>query len=88
VFRVILLESLLIGVESNKIMNETRKRSVVKSIVWRIICIVTSIVVSFFLIGRWDVAIAIGSVYNVVTMVLYYFHERLWNRIRWGCETS
>lgn len=69
-------------------MKETRKRSVVKSIVWRIICIITSIIVSFFLTGLWDVAIVIGSVYNVVTMVLYYFHERLWNRIRWGCEPS
>jgi uncharacterized membrane protein len=67
-------------------MRESRKRSVVKAIVWRIICIVVSILTSYFLTGSWDIAIAIGSVYNVVTMVLYYFHERLWNRIRWGCK--
>jgi uncharacterized membrane protein len=65
-------------------MGETRKRSIAKSIVWRIICIVVSIVVSYFLTSRWDIAVAIGSVYNVVTMVLYYFHERLWNIIKWG----
>ena len=79
------LEDLLIGLDSNKIMNETRKRSVVKSIIWRIICIAVSIFTSYFLTGRWDLAIAIGSVYNVITMILYYFHERLWNKTKWGC---
>ena len=67
-------------------MEGTRKRSVAKSIVWRVICIVVSVITSFFLTGRWDVAVAIGTVYNVITMVLYYFHERLWNRISWGTK--
>ena len=79
------LESLLIGLDSNKNMNETRKRSVAKSIIWRIICIAVSIFTSYFLTGRWDLAIAIGSVYNFITMILYYFHERLWNKTKWGC---
>lgn len=79
------LEDLLIGLDSNKIMNETRKRSVVKSIIWRIICVAVSIFTSYFLTGRWDLAIAIGSVYNIITMILYYFHERLWNKTKWGC---
>jgi len=65
-------------------MEGTRKRSVVKSIVWRIICIVVSVVVTFFLSGKWDIAVAVGTIYNVITMILYYFHERIWNRIKWG----
>ena len=65
-------------------MKETRKRSLAKSILWRFICVVVSIVVSYALTFRWDVAVAIGGVYNIVTMVLYYFHERFWNRIKWG----
>lgn len=65
-------------------MKETRKRSIVKSIVWRFICIVVSIAISYLLTAKWDIAVAIGSIYNVVTMVLYYFHERFWNRIAWG----
>jgi uncharacterized membrane protein len=52
--------------------------------VWRIICIVVSVVVTFFLSGKWDIAVAVGTVYNVITMILYYFHERIWNRIKWG----
>jgi len=67
-------------------MKESRKRSVVKAIIWRIICIIVSIVTSYILTGSWNIAVAIGSVYNIVTMILYYFHERLWNKTKWGCE--
>ena len=62
-------------------MNDTRKRSVIKSITWRIICIVVSVLTAYILTSRLDIAAAIGTVYNVITMILYYFHERLWNRI-------
>jgi len=63
---------------------ETRKRSVAKSISWRLICILVSILTSFLLTGKWDIAVAIGTVYNVITMILYYFHERIWNMLKWG----
>jgi uncharacterized membrane protein len=65
-------------------MGETRKRSIAKSIVWRVICIIVSILTSYALTARWDIAVAIGSVYNIITMILYYFHERIWNSIKWG----
>ena len=70
--------------ERGQNMGESRKRSIVKSIVWRIICIVVSILTSYVLTTRWDIAVAIGSIYNIITMILYYFHERLWNSIKWG----
>jgi len=67
-------------------MKETRKRSLLKSISWRLICIVVSIFTSFFLTGKWDIAVAIGTVYNAITIILYYFHERIWNMVKWGCK--
>jgi uncharacterized membrane protein len=65
-------------------MKATRTRSIVKSILWRVICIAVSITTSFFLTGEWNIAVAIGLAYNVTNVVLYYFHERMWNRIKWG----
>ena len=65
-------------------MTETRKRSIAKSFTWRIICIVVSIVTAYILTGKLDVAVAIGTVYNAITMILYYFHERFWNVLDWG----
>ena len=67
-------------------MKETRKRSITKSVTWRIICIIVSIFTAFLLTGEWDISVAIGTVYNVITMILYYFHERVWNRIKWETE--
>ena len=69
-------------------MEGTRKRSLAKTVLWRVICIVVSIVTTFAFTNKWDLAVAVGTVYNVITMVLYYFHERLWNRIKWGCKTA
>ncbi|MGA2680396.1 MAG: DUF2061 domain-containing protein [Candidatus Bathyarchaeia archaeon] len=65
-------------------MEGTRKRTVVKSIIWRIVCIVVSVLTTFFLTRNWDIAAAVGTIYNAITMVLYYFHERIWGRIKWG----
>ena len=65
-------------------MIETRKRSVVKSIIWRIICITVSIIIACYVTGKIDVSVAIGTIYNAITMILYYFHERFWNIIEWG----
>lgn len=69
-------------------MAETRKRSIAKSFTWRIICVVVSIVTAYFLTGKLEVSIAIGTVYNAITMILYYFHERFWNVLNWGKQKS
>ena len=63
---------------------DSRKRSLIKSITWRIICIVVSITTAYLLTRQIDLSIAIGTIYNVTTMILYYFHERLWNKLKWG----
>jgi len=69
-------------------MNETKKRSIVKSITWRIVCIIVSFLTAYVLTSKLDIAAAIGTVYNVATMILYYFHERVWNRIKWATQPN
>jgi uncharacterized membrane protein len=69
-------------------MNESRKRSITKSLTWRVICIIVSILTAYALTGKMDVAVAIGTVYNIITMILYYFHERFWNKVKWGCQKT
>jgi len=65
---------------------EQRRRSLVKSVTWRIICIIVSVLTAYLLTNRLDVAAAIGTVYNAITMILYYFHERIWNKIKWATK--
>jgi uncharacterized membrane protein len=65
-------------------MIDSRRRSLIKSITWRIICVVVSIITAYLLTGKIDVSVAIGTTYNAITMILYYFHERFWNKLEWG----
>lgn len=59
-------------------------RSIVKSISWRIIGTLDTILISWLITGHLTLAFKIGSVELVTKMVLYFFHERIWNSIKWG----
>ncbi|MEN3324671.1 DUF2061 domain-containing protein [Mariniflexile soesokkakense] len=59
-------------------------RSIVKSISWRIIGTLDTILISWVITGELALAFSIGSVELVTKMVLYFFHERIWNNIKWG----
>jgi uncharacterized membrane protein len=63
---------------------EKPARSVVKSISWRIIGTLDTILISWVITGQLTLAFSIGSVELVTKMVLYFFHERIWNGIKWG----
>lgn len=66
---------------------ENRKRSVVKSITWRVIATVITIVFSYIWLGEWGASIALGISINVLKVFFYYLHERGWNLIHWGRKT-
>ena len=59
-------------------------RSVAKAVSWRTTGTVDTIVVSWVVTGRLTLALSIGGVEIVTKMILYYLHERLWNRVSWG----
>ncbi|MFV0566087.1 MAG: DUF2061 domain-containing protein [Flavobacteriaceae bacterium] len=59
-------------------------RSVVKSLSWRIIGTLDTILISWIITGELTLAFSIGSVELVTKMILYFLHERLWNSIKWG----
>lgn len=51
------------------------KKSIYKTISWRIISIVLSFVLSLIFMGSVEQATKYTVVYNVIATVLYYFHE-------------
>ncbi len=65
-------------------MSEKSYRSIVKSVSWRTIGTIDTIVISFFITGKLDFAITIGGIEVFTKMGLYYLHERTWNRIGFG----
>ena len=60
------------------------KRSLVKTISWRIIGTLDTIVIAYLITGTVHHAISIGGIELVSKMLLYFFHERSWNKIQWG----
>ena len=64
--------------------SENAARSIAKAISWRILGTIDTIVISFFITGEITMALSIGMVEVITKMVLYFFHERLWNIIKWG----
>ena len=63
---------------------ETKRRSVVKAITWRTLGTLDTIVISYFLTGEIKTAVSIGGIEVFTKMFLYFFHERIWNMIKWG----
>ena len=69
--------------EKDKI-TEKPIRSIVKSISWRIIGTLDTILISWLVTDALNVAFSIGAIELITKMVLYFFHERVWNVIKWG----
>ena len=65
-------------------MEESKKRSLLKGISWRITGTIDTLILSYFFTGSIQIALAIGSTEVVTKVVLFYFHERFWNKLSWG----
>jgi uncharacterized membrane protein len=60
------------------------KRSLVKTLTWRIIAEVDTFVVSYLVTGNMAWSFVIVGIESTTKTVLYYLHERAWGRVLWG----
>jgi adenylylsulfate kinase len=63
---------------------ESAWRSILKAISWRILATLTTSVLVYAFTGRTDIAVTVGLLEAITKIVLYYGHERLWNRLNVG----
>ena len=56
------------------------KRHLAKTISWRTIGTLDTVLISYFVTGEISYGIKIGAFEIISKMLLYYFHERLWFR--------
>lgn len=59
-------------------------RSIAKAVSWRLLGTIDTLVVSYFITGEVTLAASIASIDFVTKLILYFFHERIWNKIKWG----
>ncbi|PPR32788.1 MAG: hypothetical protein CFH27_01081 [Alphaproteobacteria bacterium MarineAlpha6_Bin5] len=62
----------------------SRKRSLIKSITWRVVASADTFLIAWFITGKISWASSIASLEIITKTFLYYFHERGWNYIFWG----
>ncbi|MCF6331505.1 MAG: DUF2061 domain-containing protein [Sulfurimonas sp.] len=65
-------------------MHEKPYRSIVKTISWRVLGTLDTILISYFITGSLSMAASIGAIELVTKMILYYYHERAWNKSSFG----
>ncbi len=65
-------------------MKDKKSRSIGKSVSWRILATCDTILISYLITGSIAIAASIGSIEVLTKMILYYFHERAWNKFEFG----
>ena len=64
--------------------HEKVSRSLIKAISWRLIGTIDTMIIAYFITGTISQAISIGFIEWGTKLVLYFFHERIWNKFQWG----
>jgi len=65
---------------------ERAMRSLGKVVTWRILVTITNFIGGYLASGSWQVGLGVVGFALVVNSILYFFHERAWNRIDAGKE--
>jgi len=63
---------------------ETKRRSLVKAISWRVFATATTTIIVYFLFKRIDLAIVAGIIESISKIIIYFIHERIWEKINFG----
>ncbi|MGN6398348.1 MAG: DUF2061 domain-containing protein [Mucilaginibacter sp.] len=67
---------------------ETISRTVVKTLSYRLLIVSLDFLSIYWLSGKARIAIGFTIISNVYTTAGYFFHERIWNKIKWGKQAK
>jgi len=65
-------------------LSDLARRSLVKTISWRLTGSGATFAISWIIAGDFAIAGTIAVIQLISNTILYFVHERLWNRISWG----
>lgn len=63
---------------------ESRTRSLLKGITWRILATLTTVLIAWFIIDDVSAALQIGFIEVFAKIAIYYVHERAWIHVKIG----
>lgn len=65
-------------------MSETNSRSIVKTVSWRITGSGATFFIAYLISGNAAMSGTIALIQVTANTLLYYLHERVWNKVKWG----
>ncbi len=65
---------------------DSKLRTLLKSISWRITATATTVTLVYLFTGHIQTALEVGALELLAKMVIYYLHERGWEKLKFGKE--
>jgi|TARA_R100001163_G_C5006494_1_gene153868 uncharacterized membrane protein len=69
-------------------MKVTKLRSILKAVSWRIVGTLDTMALGWLITGSPLVGLKIGALELITKFVLYYIHERIWLRSKFGTKDN
>ncbi|TYC15714.1 DUF2061 domain-containing protein [Bizionia gelidisalsuginis] len=76
-----------INLSKERVRLESRKRHFAKTITWRVIGTMDTMLLAWLITGDPLTGLKIGLAEVVTKMGLYYFHERIWYKLNYGLNS-
>lgn len=67
---------------------ETPTRIWTKALTWQLLGLAVMGAVNYLYLGDWRSGLVLSLVLSATGLVMFYLHERLWGRVRWGRKDS
>ncbi len=73
-----------INLSKEGILRESRKRHLAKTVSWRMVGTIDTMILAWIITGNPLTGLKIGLSEVLTKMTLYYLHERVWYKVRYG----
>jgi uncharacterized membrane protein len=67
---------------------ETRIRSAIKAVSYRMVIVILDFSVIYLMTGKVAVALGFMVISNIYTTAAYFAHERIWDKVSWGLKAK
>lgn len=65
-------------------MASTLQRSLLKGVVWETLSLIITFIAVYLVYGNLALSIKFSLALSVVKIVIFFAHERIWKKIKWG----
>lgn len=70
--------------EDDRFFKDGHPRTISKSITWRLLITTSNFLIPYLLTGSIGKALAFLTLATIFNAIIYYTHERVWNRFSWA----